>query len=123
MQKSKNPMGTVKRVNFTPPRCMDIHPSMARIGLLGGSFNPAHGGHRRLSVDALRRLGLDEVWWLVSPGNPLKSDKDMAPLAARFLSARRAARNAPIRPTVIEAELGTRFTLDTLRRLKRRYPR
>ena len=95
---------------------------MTRTGLLGGSFNPAHRGHRRVSLEAARRLGLDEVWWLVSPGNPLKPQKGMAPLAARVASARRAARRAPIRATFIEQELGTRFTVDTLRRLLRRYP-
>ena len=96
---------------------------MTRTGLLGGSFNPAHKGHRRISLQALDRLGLDEVWWLVSPGNPLKPDKGMAPLAARYVSAVRAARGAPIRPTFIEAETGTRYTIDTLRALVRRYPR
>ena len=96
---------------------------MKRTGLLGGSFNPGHRGHRRISVETLRRLGLDEIWWLVSPGNPLKSEKGMAPLAARLISARRAARRAPIRTTAIEAELGTRYTIDTLRALVRRYPR
>jgi nicotinate-nucleotide adenylyltransferase len=92
-------------------------------GLLGGSFNPAHGGHRYISLEAIRALGLDEMWWLVSPGNPLKADRtDMAPLPARLASARRMARNAPIRPTAIEARLGTRYTVDTLARLVRRYP-
>jgi len=92
-------------------------------GLLGGSFNPAHLGHRRISLFALEALGLDEMWWLVSPGNPLKDRaKDMAPLAARLASARAAARRAPIRPTAIEARLGTRYTVDTLRRLVRLYP-
>ena len=95
---------------------------MARIGLLGGSFNPAHGGHRAISVNAIAALGLDEVWWLVSPGNPLKSKKGMAPLAARLVSAEKQARNARIRPTVIEAELGTRYTVDTLRAIRQRYP-
>lgn len=93
------------------------------IGLLGGSFNPAHGGHRRISLFAARALGLDEVWWLVSPGNPLKSDKGMASLAARVASAREQARLAPIRVTAIERELGTRYTVDTLRALQRRYPK
>ena len=60
---------------------------MTRIGLLGGSFNPAHRGHRAISLDALARLGLDEVWWLVSPGNPLKDARTMAPLAAQILCA------------------------------------
>ena len=94
-----------------------------RIGLLGGSFNPAHGGHRRISLFAKDALGLDEVWWLVSPGNPLKPRKGMAPLAARLASAKRMARRAPIRATAIETALGTRYTADTLRALKRRYPR
>ena len=96
---------------------------MTRIGLLGGSFNPAHGGHRRISLWALDALGLDEVWWLVSPGNPLKPAKGMAPLPARFASAVRAARHAPIRVTAIERELGTIYTADTLTALVRRFPR
>lgn len=93
------------------------------IGLLGGSFNPAHAGHRAISLAAIRALGLDELWWLVSPGNPLKPARDMAPLAARLARARALARRAPIRPSAIEARLGTRFTIDTLRALVRRYPR
>jgi len=94
-----------------------------RIGLLGGSFNPAHGGHRAISLFARQALALDEVWWLVSPGNPLKTGKDMAPLGARLARARDVARRAPIRPTAIEAQLGTRFTVDTLRTIVRRFPR
>ncbi|MFN3944151.1 MAG: nicotinate-nucleotide adenylyltransferase [Allosphingosinicella sp.] len=95
---------------------------MNRVGLLGGSFNPAHRGHRRISLAAMRALGLDEVWWLVSPGNPLKPAAGMAPLPARFASARRAARGAPIRVTAVERDLGTRYTADTLRALRRRWP-
>ncbi|MEJ2458293.1 MAG: nicotinate-nucleotide adenylyltransferase [Novosphingobium sp.] len=92
-------------------------------GLLGGSFNPAHGGHRRISLFAINVLALDEVWWLVSPGNPLKPAAGMAPLAARVGSARQQARRARIRVTAIERELGTRYTVDTLRKLLRRYPK
>ena len=95
---------------------------MITTGLLGGSFNPAHGGHRAISLNAIDALGLDELWWLVSPGNPLKPAKGMAPLPARVGSAQRAARRSPIRATAIEAELGTRYTVDTLRKLVRRYP-
>ncbi len=95
---------------------------MIRTGLLGGSFNPAHGGHRHISLFAIRALGLDDLWWLVSPGNPLKPVEGMAPLSARMASARAAARRAPIRPTAIESRLGTRYTADTLRKLVRRYP-
>jgi nicotinate-nucleotide adenylyltransferase len=91
-------------------------------GLLGGSFNPAHHAHRSISLAALDALGLDEVWWLVSPGNPLKPAAGMAPLAARMASARAMARHAPIRPTAIEQRLGTRYTSDTLAKLVRRYP-
>ena len=97
---------------------------MRRIGLLGGSFNPAHRGHRRLSLAALRALGLDEVWWLVSPGNPLKAGaKDMAPFEARLASAERMARRAPIRASDFERRAGTRYTIDTVRALRRRFPR
>lgn len=95
---------------------------MTLTGLLGGSFNPAHGGHRAISLFALEALGLDEIWWLVSPGNPLKPADDMAPLPARLGSALRQARRSRIRPTAIESRLGTRYTIDTLRALVRRYP-
>jgi len=90
-------------------------------GLLGGSFNPAHGGHRRISLFAIDALGLDELWWMVSPGNPLKPAKGMAPLSARFRSALAQSHNSRIRATAVERELGTRYTVDTLRKLKRRY--
>lgn len=94
-----------------------------RIGLLGGSFNPAHGGHRRISLFVLRALDLDEVWWLVSPGNPLKPAHGMASLPARIASANQHARRAPIRVTALEHELGTRFTVDTLCKVRRRWPK
>jgi nicotinate-nucleotide adenylyltransferase len=97
---------------------------MVRIGLLGGSFNPAHKGHRRISLSAMRALGLDQVWWLVSPGNPLKDGReDMAPYAKRLASAERLARRSPIRASDFEQREGTRYTIDTLRRLKLRYPK
>ena len=94
-----------------------------RTGLLGGSFNPAHGGHRRISLFAMHALGMDEVWWLVSPGNPLKPREGMAPLAARYASAVKQARRAPIRVSAMERELGTRYTVDTLRTIAARWPR
>lgn len=97
--------------------------SGGRIGLLGGSFNPAHEGHLHISLLALRRLRLDQVWWLVSPQNPLKPEKGMASLDARLESARRLARHPRLHVTDIEARLGTRYTADTLRALKRRFPR
>src|SRR5688572_30513066 len=95
--------------------------AMTRIGLLGGSFNPAHRAHRRISLAALDALGLDEIWWLVSPGNPLKPAKGMAPLPARFAAALAMARRAPIRVTAIERELGTIYTAETLAGLVRRF--
>ena len=96
---------------------------MARIGLLGGSFNPAHRGHRHISLQALHALGLDEVWWLVSPGNPLKEGaRDMAEFAPRFASAVKQARGTPIRVSDFEVREDTRYTVDTVRRLKRRHP-
>jgi len=96
---------------------------MARIGLLGGSFNPAHRWHRHISLEAIRALRLDELWWLVSPGNPLKEGaKDMAPFEARFGSAQGMASGVRIRVSDFEQREGTRFTIDTVRRLKRRHP-
>lgn len=93
------------------------------VGLLGGSFNPAHGGHRSISLFALDALWLDELWWLVSPGNPLKKDTAMAQLSHRFASAERQSRRSRIKISAIEKQLGTRFTIDTLRQLKRKYPK
>ena len=95
---------------------------MARIGLLGGSFNPAHIGHRRVSLAALAALGLDEVWWLVSPGNPLKPADGMAPYEARLESARRMARRGAIKVSDFEVQAGTRYTVDTLEALAKRFP-
>jgi ribosome silencing factor RsfS/YbeB/iojap/nicotinate (nicotinamide) nucleotide adenylyltransferase len=93
-----------------------------RIGLLGGSFNPAHEGHRHISLEALKRLDLDEVWWLVSPQNPLKSDDGMEPLASRVARAKQLAHHPRIRVETPELLLGTRYTLDTVRQLRRLYP-
>ena len=95
-----------------------------RIGLLGGSFNPAHEGHRHISLEALKRLGLDEVWWLVSPQNPLKAGDGMEPLATRVARARQiVGRHPRIRIDAPELLLGTRYTLDTVRALRRAYPK
>ncbi|MGC2856768.1 nicotinate-nucleotide adenylyltransferase [Novispirillum sp. DQ9] len=92
------------------------------VGLLGGSFNPAHAGHRHISVEALKRLGLDEVWWLVSPQNPLKASAGMAPLAVRLEHARRVAAHPRIRVSALEARLGSTYTADLLAALPRRFP-
>ena len=93
------------------------------IGLLGGSFNPAHTGHAYVSETALKRLKLDYVWWLVSPGNPLKASGDMASFAARLKSAQGAARHPRFIVTDIEQRLGTRYTADTVAALKQRFPK
>ena len=91
------------------------------IGLLGGSFDPAHDGHVGITRAALARFGLDRVWWLVSPGNPLKRHGP-APMAERIARARRVMDHPKVIVTGLEARLGTRFTADTLMRLQARYP-
>jgi len=106
-----------------PPRVAAIANGGGRIGLLGGSFNPAHEAHRHISLIALRRLKLDAVWWLVSPQNPLKSEMGMAPLAKRLEHAREVAAHPDIFASAIETALGTRFTVDTIAALKRNFPR
>jgi len=93
-----------------------------RIGLLGGSFNPAHLGHRAMTLQALKQLDLDQVWWLVTPQNPLKSVTGMASLNTRLAEAKRLANHPRIVVTDIEAQFGTRYTIDLLRQLRRRYP-
>jgi nicotinate-nucleotide adenylyltransferase len=91
-----------------------------KVGLLGGSFDPAHEGHAHVAETALRRLGLHAVWWLVTPQNPLKSRS--SPLAARMASARTVARGRAMQVTDIETRLGTTYTFDTLDALHHRYP-
>ncbi len=93
-------------------------------GLLGGSFNPAHVGHRRISLFAAKALHLDELWWLVSPGNPLKEGAgDMATLLDRVKSARLQSQRSIIKVTAIERSMGTKFTVNTLAMLIRRFPK
>jgi len=93
-----------------------------RIGLYGGSFNPAHAGHRHVSQMALKRLGLDRVWWIVTPGNPLKDTGELATTAMRVEEARAVADHPRIDVTAFEEEIGARYTVDTLSYLKGRYP-
>jgi nicotinate-nucleotide adenylyltransferase len=92
-----------------------------RVGLLGGSFNPAHEGHAHIAETALARLRLDKVIWLVSPQNPLKSPAESASLAARMASARRQARGPHMIVSDVEAKVGSRYTIDILRILKQRF--
>jgi nicotinate-nucleotide adenylyltransferase len=91
------------------------------IGLLGGSFDPAHEGHAHITREAIKRMGLDQVWWLVTPGNPLKA-RQPAPMADRMRQARKVMPDPKVRITDLEARLGTRATADTLARLKAIYP-
>jgi nicotinate-nucleotide adenylyltransferase len=93
-----------------------------RIGLYGGSFNPAHAGHLHVSLMALKRLGLDRIWWIVTPGNPLKDLDELASTAQRVAEARDLASDPRIDVTTFEADIGARYTVDTLAYLKRRYP-
>ena len=97
-------------------RLPTFYPGM-RIGLFGGSFDPPHEGHLQVSLVALRALRLDQVWWLVSPQNPLKRTAPSDDLARRIAAARALARHPAIKVTGVEAALGTRFTAETLRRL------
>jgi len=91
-----------------------------RIGLFGGTFDPPHAAHRAACLLALRRLGLDRVWWLVTPGNPLKNTRGLAPLAQRLAAAQALAHHPLIDVTDLEAELGTTYTYETVSYLVRR---
>jgi len=106
---------------YTPPFPSQV--SGLRIGLLGGSFNPAHKGHIFISMAALERLGLDQVWWLVTPKNPLKSEARLAPLKTRLAGANSISRGKEIRVLNLEAPLGLEFTVQTLSYLKAEYPK
>lgn len=92
-----------------------------RVGLFGGSFDPAHEGHVHVTQEALRRFGLDRVWWLVSPGNPLKA-RQPAPMAQRIAGARALLADPRVEVTGLEAALRTRLTADTIARLQAIYP-
>ena len=109
------PPHRVMRQGFPPAK-----PGMC-IGLLGGSFDPAHEGHAHITREALKRFGLDEVWWLVSPGNPLKS-RGPAPLEQRIRRARKVMQHPKVQVTDLEARLGTRYTFATLAEIMSHYP-
>jgi len=93
-----------------------------RIGLFGGTFDPPHAAHRAACLLAMKRIGLDRVWWLVTPGNPLKDTHGLAPLAARVVAAQALAGHPRIDVTDLEARLGTRYTYETVSYLVRRCP-
>lgn len=108
-----------------PPGTFSLppHPPGLRIGLYGGSFNPPHEGHRHVSLMTLRRLRLDRIWWIVTPGNPLKDHGGLPPTAERVEAARKMARHPRIAVTGFEEAIGARFTLDTLGYVVERAPR
>src|SRR5207302_4490131 len=98
------------------------HARGMRIGLFGGTFDPPHEAHRAASLIALNRLGLDRVWWLVTPRNPLKDTRGLSPLAQRIAAARALARHTRIDVSGFEAELGARYSHDTIAYLTARCP-
>lgn len=101
-------------------KAIPLHTDGMRIGLLGGSFNPPHLAHRAISLFALKRLRLDRVWWLVTPGNPLKDNGALHELQARSDAAHALADDPRIDVTCLESVIGTRYTVDTVNYLRRR---
>ena len=99
---------------------MPLYTPGMRIGLLGGSFNPPHMAHRAISLFAIKRLKLDRVWWLVTPGNPLKADRSSRDLDERMAAARAVANDPRIEVSCLEAVIGVRYTVDTITYLRRR---
>jgi nicotinate-nucleotide adenylyltransferase len=110
-------MTTKKTRNILPP-----HAPGRRIGLFGGTFNPPHDGHRAVSLFALKKLKLDRIWWLVTPGNPLKDVSDLPDLATRLQAAEKLAHHPRIDVTGFEAVIGTQYSCDTLDYLLRECP-
>ncbi len=98
------------------------HTPGLRIGLFGGTFDPPHAAHRAACLIAMKRLRLDAVWWLVTPGNPLKDTRHLAPIGQRIAAARRMVRDSRVHVTGLEAEIGTRFTYDTIAHIRARCP-
>ena len=120
------PVGAVIKASNTPTnpptKTLPRHARGMRIGLVGGTFNPPHQAHLLISLIALKRLKLDRVWWLVTPGNPLKNNTLLPPVAERIHAARNLARHPRIDVTGFESAIHTRYTYDTLAWLVRRHP-
>jgi nicotinate-nucleotide adenylyltransferase len=93
-----------------------------QVGLFGGSFNPPHAGHALVCEIALRRLALDQIWWIVTPGNPLKAGRELAPLVERVAQSRKVAPDPRVKVTAFEARHRVRYTADTLALVKARNP-
>lgn len=102
------------------PHAIPLHTDGMRIGLLGGSFNPPHDAHRAISLFAMKRLKLDRIWWLVSPGNPLKEGRTLQALQDRMMAAEKVAHHPRIDVSCLESVIGTRYTMDTISYLRRR---
>jgi nicotinate-nucleotide adenylyltransferase len=106
--------------SFSVAQAIPLYSNGMRIGLLGGSFNPPHTAHRAISLFAIKRLKLDRVWWLVTPGNPLKDHGTLRDLDARAEAARKMADDPRIDISCLESVIGTRYTVDTISYLRRR---
>jgi nicotinate-nucleotide adenylyltransferase len=115
--------GALSKVSVASPsvsQSIPLYTNGMRVGLLGGSFNPPHAAHRAISLFALKRLKLDRVWWLVTPGNPLKDHDGLRDLDARAEAARKMARDPRIDVSCLESVIRTRYTVDTISYLRRR---
>ena len=116
-------MASLKRASVALPsvsQAIPLYTNGMRIGLLGGSFNPPHVAHRAISLFAIKRLKLDRVWWLVTPGNPLKDQDGLRDLNERTAAARKMANDPRIDVSCLESVIGTRYTVDTISYLRRR---
>ena len=116
-------MAALNKVEIASPsvsRAIPLYTNGMRVGLLGGSFNPPHAAHRAISLFAMKRLKLDRVWWLVTPGNPLKDHDGLRDLDARAEAARKMADDPRIDVSCLESVIRTRYTVDTITYLRRR---
>jgi nicotinate-nucleotide adenylyltransferase len=114
------PRAAAAQVTFKPRLILPPHAPGMRVGLFGGTFDPPHAAHRAACLLAMKRIGLDRVWWLVTPGNPLKDTSGLAPLAERVAAAQALAHHPRIDVTDLEAKLGTHYTYATVAYLVQR---